>query len=277
MLDLLKLQGPVGREYELNDGGELWRFVVISKDEQDTGADKVRRFIFQNNHGIRVLQVVGDSGIAFTPEGECRAATLIETIMSLHEKYVLLWGYTGHPGPGRDINQIINDWIDDDANNRSSRCFANIVDLGTRRALQDAHCRRPVKPAGVRNFILVTDGADFGDDIISSDSVTDHLLVFEGGIQSFNQLVNCMLSGCRVGVVEGLRDRNCSDGSRFSASTLIRLLKESGNQNKECVKNEYMATVRPLNDVQRGSFDKAWRRLISLSSIPFDLIEIISS
>ena len=144
-----------------NDSGcKVW---ALSKNADfDRYRSDLLKFIKIDFPGSRIIQVVGDS-TPFSQEGSRRAKEYLRSRFESNDRPVFLWGYTGHRGPGTDINQIMNELIDEDPDSRSPRCFANIVDLGTARALKEWACRIPMKPSTRRNFIIVTGDANFGD------------------------------------------------------------------------------------------------------------------
>lgn len=60
------------------------------------------------------------------------------------------------------------------------KALANVVDLHTVTALTEWKCNAA---SCVKNFYIVYGGAVFGDDVISSDYITDYAYCFEGGVQ----------------------------------------------------------------------------------------------
>jgi len=215
------------------------------------------------------VQVVGDSTPPFSAEGTVSAEQEVNRILSGLTMNVL-WGFTGSldaKDGGKDVNQIVNDWIDADPDFRSKLCYANIVDKGTIDALTSYGCLCPTSPARVRNFILMTGGADFGDDVILSDGLTDHLVLLEGGIQSFRQAVNCVLRGCEITAICGIRRQEIRN--RFSATRLLQVLIAKQPDDSEAltqVKNDYLS-AHQLTEMQSPSFEAAWASLSSSDAL----------
>jgi hypothetical protein len=153
---------------------------------------------------------------------------------------------------------VVNDWIDEDAPKRSKFCYANMVECGSLRAITELHSLCPRSSLERLNVILMTRGADFGDDIELTDSLTDRLFVLEGGVQSFIQAVNCLVRGCMVTLLGGLRREEVS--SRFSASVCLRKL--SVVPTESCFE-QYMRSCF-LSDAQIRTLHKAFSRLMEM-------------
>lgn len=206
--------------------GENWLIFTLERDEtRQIPIPEIRKWIVgDEDSDASIVQVVGDSAAPFSKEGTLEAeAKLFEFFETLEGRFRLLWGFTGQRGSDgeKDANQIVNDWIDAEAECRSRIAYANIVDVDTIRVLKNGRCMCPIKRTSQRNFIAVCGGATFGDDMKVSDALTDHLLVLEGGSQSFAQAINVLKRGGKVSVKEGLR-RGCG----FSAASTLRRIKE---------------------------------------------------
>lgn len=156
--------------------------------------------------GTEILQVIGDC-IPFSRRGTERARGILASILEQLEKsdQLLLWGYTGSKkddGRRLDINHLLNDWIDArDA--RGNRVLANVLDVDTPRALTEWNCHGAQT---AKNFYLVYGGAKFGEEIVSSDSITDKACCFDGGIQSFRQMMNLLMREVPIQCYYGLRN-----------------------------------------------------------------------
>jgi hypothetical protein len=221
--------------------------------------DDLLSFVRGDRDSSQIVQIVGDC-YPFNVPAALGVEEMLRARLKTDEESLFLWGFTGCPPPGRDLNQIVNDLIDEDPEVRWPRCFANVVDFGTMRALTDWGCRTPIRPARQKVFILVTGNADFGDDMDVSDGITDELLVFEGGLQCFMQIVNCLERGCEIKVLSDLR--NLDEAPRFSASRLVLLLLNRGDVPPKTVKDDYLNSLAVhLSSKDIEKFNTAWECL----------------
>jgi hypothetical protein len=93
-----------------------------------------------------------------------------------------------------------------------------------------------------------------------SDGITDELLVFEGGLQCFMQIVNCLERGCEIKVLSDLR--NLDEAPRFSASRLVLLLLNRGDVPPKTVKDDYLDSLAlHLSSKDIEKFNTAWECL----------------
>lgn len=228
---LLNGQKPASTEIsqDVIVGNETWRIYSISLEHSKSfQSGSLQEWInFRTNSEGVVVQIVGDSASPFDSGGTKIAEEKLKAFFAkLGCDFKVLWGLTGQRGPdgGKDVNQIVNDWIDEDPESRSKIAFANIVDADTIRALKESACTFPKKEASIRNFIAVCGGAKFGDDIPISDSLTDHLIVMEGGYQSLTQALNVLEKGGVVSILKGLRSREKS--ANFSAAATLERIGE---------------------------------------------------
>ena len=248
-----------------------WSIFSLPKQKQHfQDYNEFRRDLFECS-GLKtgvIIQIIGDSSPPFSSEGTIAAQVILNRLLNPIGSFLLLWGFTGCidlVDGGLDTNQLVNTWIDEDPQIRSQNCFANIVDDGTMRALTEYHSSCPIGAANKRNIILVTGSADFGDDIETSDNLTDHLVVFEGGIQSFTQLVNCFIRRCRITIITGLRRPGVSN--RFSASGfLVHLIHRSSNQSINDVMSAYLS-IHSISDSQLPMFTAALNQLAESSDL----------
>jgi hypothetical protein len=235
-----------------------WNVICVPKqDESLFEPSHLKSILHHNNPGSRICQIIGDSA-SLSERGAARVSGIVRDIYDSNSTNIILWGFTGSDSACRDVNQVINELIDEDPSTRWSRSYACIVEKDTIQALKTSKFTCPLKSARTKNFILVTGDAHFGDDTFVSDSITDHLYVFEGGIQSFEQTVNCLRCKCFVTMMDRLRDP--ARTSHFSAASLFRRLIHG--KSFVDVKDEYMATLRePLTPTQASRFQKAWELL----------------
>lgn len=153
----------------------------------------------------KIIQIIGDC-TPFSTTGTCKAREAISSILE-DPNQLLLWGYTGSQkdnGQRLDINQLLNEWVDS-CDTRSSRVLANILDVDTIKALTEWNC---LGAKTTKNFYLVYGGAKFGEDIDSSDFITDQACCFDGGIQSFRQMTNLLMRSTSIRCYYGLRTSN---------------------------------------------------------------------
>ena len=226
--------------------------ILIEKSSQKLVDVPLLRKIIPGLEGRCVLQVVGDSARAFSVLGTTYANKTVAALLA-DDNNMILWGFTGFPestSAQKDINQIVNDWIDADPDRRGPRCIASIVDADTFRALTEWGCLCPTQTGSLRNLLVVTGGARFGDDIYISDALTDHLVVFEGGMQSFEQIVECLEMGRRVSVLTNLREEQTL--RTFSAAQAMKLLMHSEVDALNQTVINYMETLQePLKSPER--------------------------
>lgn len=191
-------------------------FAVNKCRQKDMDFSEVRKGILTHLQlpvGTQIMQIIGDC-IPFSPIGTCKAREAISSILA-DPNQLLIWGYTGSQkdnGQRLDINQLLNEWIDS-CDTRSNRVLANVLDIDTVKALTEWNC---LGSKTAKNFYLVYGGAKFGDDIESSDFITDQACCFEGGIQSFRQMINLLMRGVFIQCYYGLRKRN--DPANFDSN-----------------------------------------------------------
>lgn len=177
------------------------------------------------NEDTQILQVIGDC-IPFSSQGTQRAKEILSRILE-QPNQLLLWGYTGSQrdnGKRLDINQILNTWVDA-SSGRGNTVLANILDIDTPKALKEWNC---LGSENAKNFYLVNGGAKFGEDIISSDFLTDKSCCFEGGIQSFRQIVDLLARDISIQCYYGLREEgNRVQDTYFSAVQFLKFMREN--------------------------------------------------
>jgi len=214
--------------YDVEQVRESWSVFAIACDTKSTPPTREMRDWIEGaekKRGIRIVQVVGDSAFPFDREQTIVAEQRLHAFLEKQGDFRLLWGFTGKRGDdgGKDVNQIVNDWIDAEPEARSRVCFANIVDEDSVNVLKNETCMCPLKQVSRRNFIALCGGARFGDDMCVSDPLTDDLVVIEGGRQSFEQAVSILKQGGKVHIMSGLRRES---EERFSAAAALRKMRD---------------------------------------------------
>ncbi|MGL4348072.1 MAG: hypothetical protein ACRCSV_01240 [Chlamydiales bacterium] len=171
----------------------------------------------------KILQVIGDC-IPFSKLGTERAKDILPPILEKPNQ-LLLWGYTGSQkdhGRRLDINQILNTWVDESPL-RGNQVLANVLDIDTPRALKEWNC---LGSETTKNFYLVNGDATFGEDIASSDFLTDKACCFDGGIQSFRQMMNLLMRDIDIQCYHGFREKkNVVQNTYFSAVEFIKFIR----------------------------------------------------
>lgn len=209
-------------------------FSVHKEVQEKINFNSVRSEILSHlklTEDTNILQVIGDC-LPFSRRGTERVKEILPLILE-QPNQLLLWGYTGSEkdnGRRLDINQIVNIWVDS-SDIRGNRVLANVLDLDTPRALIEWNC---LGAETAKNFYLVHGGAKFGEDIISSDSITDKACCFDGGIQSFRQMGNLLMRDVTIQCYYGLRnekDHNlnpsvASENKYFSAVEFMKFIKD---------------------------------------------------
>ena len=167
----------------------------------------------------QILQVIGDC-IPFSSTGTMLAKNILSSILE-QSNQLLLWGYTGSErdnGTRLDINQILNTWVDASPM-RGNQVLANVLDVDTPKALREWNC---LGSETVKNFYLVNGEAKFGEDIKSSDFLTDKACCFDGGIQSFRQMANLLMRDINIQWYYGFRDET----TYFSAVEFMKFISD---------------------------------------------------
>lgn len=204
-------------------------FAIHKHEQKNLDFDAVRREILVRLElpvNTKVTQVIGNC-IPYSPSGTCKITNIITSVLKDPNR-LLLWGYTGctkNRGDQCDINMILNLWVDSCVTH-SCRSLASIVDRDTHLALTEWGC---VGAANVKNMYLVYGDVEFGDDVFSSDFITDEAYCFEGGVQCFRQLINLLTRNVHVKCHFGLRD----SAVYFSASEFMEWLQRNVRRRKE--------------------------------------------
>lgn len=265
-----------------------YRFIGIHKDQQTSLLEHCLKYkayrplhtFVMKTLGLPThtptLQVIGDSAL-FSVTGTKTAKVFLETILKKHPGLVL-WGYTGNIDRSTntaDTNQLVSQWLDSDPR-RYKRALANVVDFHTVKAVEEWKCSIPFDNL---NFYMVYGHAEFGDDVISSDVLTDRAVVLEGGIQSFLQMVNMLSFKVKMQCLYNIRGRVARiDGKNkkfFSASEFCHILFKntvgkslSKEQVEKCLENYLMDHVlfdvkKPDASTKQKLFDLAWNKFIN--------------
>lgn len=245
----------------------------------------LKDYIFKHlelNRQTKILQVIGDSAV-FSPAATKTAQEYLERFLNADESLVL-WGYTGHVNKdtgAKDTNQLVNDWLDANSD-RPKRTLANIVDFHTPQAIESWNSSILTSN---RNFYMVYGDAKFGDDIISSDLITDSAVVLEGGIQTFRQMMNLLLFDLQIHCIYNIRNKikpvvsSFQYEGFFSATEFLDLLAQYiktrtfqgfkiAEKDMEEFKNNYLRThflfdpKKPDASTKQNLFDAAWRLFI---------------
>lgn len=175
-----------------------------------------------------IYEVVGDSA-PYSLEGTKRTKEFLKETIPLQS--LVLYGYTGHfrDTGARCVNASVSDFIMEE--NRPT--MGNLVGFHTPAALEKWGCSGP----DLNHYFVVygdnescrEHGTVFGDDVTSSDYIADHLLLCEGGIQSFRQACNFLLLERSVTAISDLRSektRAVEGVKYFAASEFLAYVKE---------------------------------------------------
>lgn len=264
-------------------------FFGVHKDQQHKlDFKEVRSHILKSlnlSPDTKIVQVVGDSG-NFSVNGTKCGKLFLEK--HLKDEYLIQWGFTekGRKGDSvHAINQLVTNFLDDKPS-RYRHSLANVVDFHTPKAIQDWGCSTTKSNL---HYYLVYGDACFGDDMVSSDALTDIAFFIEGGIQSLGQLFNFLSKGIEIYGVYNLRGYHNPDCFNqqmgkyldyFSVGEFIDLLKaeidRKNDLNKEQIeqfKNDYLNPStgkkrylfnpsRPDAPTKQAIWDKAWAKFI---------------
>jgi len=218
------------------------------------------------NPEAQIIQVIGDSA-PFSPTGTFRALHFLKHHLSSHD--AILYGYTGYmvTDGTRCVNAAVTDVVLE--KNLQKNTIGNLVGFHTKEALNRWGCTGPA----LQNYIVVygdnetcrEQGTVFGDDIVTSDFLTDHFLVLEGGAQTFAQICNALFLGRKITILtDGLRSPSRShapDGTPyFSAAKFLddctKFFKLNGDKP---LQNWYLSYFGPgkcyLSDPKKPDFD----------------------
>jgi hypothetical protein len=236
-----------------------------------------------------IVQVIGDC-TRFSVQGTAIAREFLKNRIT--PDCLVFWGHAGlKGGETADVNQIVNDWLEE-CPSRFKRAIANIVDFHSLKAITEWGCT--FTPEN-KNFFLVYGNALYGDDIISSDHLTDIGLALEGGVQTFRQIVDLLSREKVVYGIYGLRGNANPDFwdektgrylSIFSAVEFLNILKcnlDLKNKNKvidlgllenflrDYLRGRLLFDARnPAAKTKEALFYDAWRKF-SLESLWYKL------
>ena len=256
--------------------------MVKDQDGQENINDTVKRYAEIKAHILQkmglqpnfpVLQVVGDSA-AFSLQGTQKAMKFLQQHLSSHS--AIAYGYTGHFGSDgtQCVNAAVSTYIIQ--NGLVGQTIGNLVGFHTPTALDSWGCSGPT----LNHYLLVygkdesrrETGTVFGDDITTSDFLSDQLIMLEGGIQSFRQACNFLLLERPIIALTGLRGEKTrfaltEDGQSknyFTAPEFLEFMKNKVKDGKEETTpsdeilngwyDEYLHT-RLLSDPKRGDYD----------------------
>jgi hypothetical protein len=228
----------------------------------------------------KVVQIIGDSA-AFSQEGTERAKAFLTT--RLDPQTIALYGYTGHAEA--DGTRCTNAAVSDIMKERLQCAVGNLVGFHTPLAMKNWGCTGPA----LNHYIVVYGddescrerGTVFGDDVTTSDYLSDRLLVLDGGAQTFRQVCNALLLKQKIEVLSGLRSAergnqiDIVDGAStttpyFAASKFLQdlaaLQSPSEEQLQEFCRNYFGQgkcyvgnPKKPDFDTKQGLFNEAWK------------------
>lgn len=242
--------------------GPETNIVALRKDTLD----------YFSSDNARIVQIIGDC-VMFG----AKQCVFIKNVVSdlIEPSDIIEWGLTGKYQYEHRFD--VNNFVDNLIYGLSLRSIANVVDRHTPMAINDWRLQCSV----INNFFTVyrnkiVNTALFGDDVAITDGLCDVLICVEGGIQSFLQIVNCLIDNKKCYVISGLRSEN--GAKYFSAADFIeRMLK---SDNVLATKNSYFAE-KELCDKTKGDactkqalFDKAWDKFI-LHQVRSKLNEVV--
>ena len=210
----------------------------------------------------KILQIVGDSATIFSEHACDILENAIDGILHREKADVLIYGLTGK---GRlnegDVNYVVSKWLDADPADRAPFTWGVVTDTGTSFAVKHAEYSFT---ENCKNFIVITGDATFGDEINVTDSITDVLLVAEGGVQTFSQIVNVMSRpGTVIYAYDSLRS---PDNCRFSAAQFLRYLQQHTHEDSASRLNlldDFCSKLDPLPTHQKDQLEHTWSIFLS--------------
>jgi hypothetical protein len=245
------LQGTRGLDYFERDG---FRYFGVEKDGQNfLDFVEVKKTILQKlgmSADTPIVQVVGDSDW-FTEAGALFAKNYVFKDLNANKNALVLYGFTGHRSqePEKyDVNGIVNEWMSQDSE-RADRVLANIVDSATVGVIEKYKCDVSLEN---KNFYLVHGDANFGDDVLSSDMITDKVICLEGGIQSLRQVINCIHGDAPATCLYNLRD---PQKNMLSAAGFLKTFVDYANEMNLDVKDLTNGQVAMIIDQYKKERD----------------------
>lgn len=230
------------------------------------------------------VQIIGDCSV-YSQQGTALAERYLAKLNPVETNSIVLYGFTGNKeNKGEqqllDVNQLVNEWIITQQIN-SERIIANIVDYHTPLAIKEWNCSFSSE---VNNFYLVytqnEPHAKFGDDVISSDNLSDSMICFDGGIQAILQLCNGKKNRLPLYLIDNLRDltdaKNLDPTTHLpylsAAEFLLYIIDEATsdiNPSKEKIEdiiNQYLLTHSLYNLARNDAETKGnlWQQAINL-------------
>lgn len=205
------IPGSRGLEFCAVDGRN---FFGAKKDQQRALDFKLIKAEILQRLGLppntTILQLVGDSS-RYSAEATLHCKDFLDKTLD-PKQHLVLWGFTGKGQKGsgmHDVNQLVNNWLEEDPS-RFQSALANVVDFHSVMAITNPNWKCTIAE-GNRNYYLVYPDAKFGDDVHSSDYLTDAAICLEGGVQSFRQVVNFISRNICVKGLYNLRGPNNPD------------------------------------------------------------------
>ena len=238
------------------------RVLVIPKrligDIRPEEISQLIRKLMRIDH-LRVMQIVGDSACSFSPTSAAKISQSIENMRRDENVSMILYGLTGKRASDDcvDINHITNSWLDSDPVQRSRHICGVVTDVGTYDSVSldgygfSLNCN---------HFIVVNGGATFGDDILLTDPITDVLLLFEGGIQSFAQAINVLRNPNSI--IHAYVDLRSPDApQRFSAARFLQFLVQ--HEPSPDLLDRFCSKYSPVSESQQNLLQSAWSTFLA--------------
>ncbi len=182
----------------------------------------------------KITQIVGDSQ-SFSKDGCTIAIRHLET--AFRTGTLVLYGYTASRDL-RDTNGLVTTVLREEG--LLNQAIGNIVDqsLGIISRRPSAY---PQLLCYISVFAPFGKKTEFGDDIPTSDAITDKFILLEGGVISFSQICNALRYEKSILAITGLRDETSSN--YFSAAHFLIHLKEKVSSASRSVINDDLLTA----------------------------------
>ena len=223
----------------------------------DTDIAKLKETIASS--GQRIVQIVGDC-VPYPTDAADICLSCINLILKPDD--ILEYGVTGSKKEDGscDINQIVSDLIDA----YEYDAIGNLVDYHSLMAIEKWNCTYSKM---CNKYTLYRDNghAKFGDDVKVTDGLCDMLICADGGIQSFCQIINCLMQNKPVYCMSGLRSEE--NNKYFSAAGFLLDLKNKKDilgAEMDVLFSKYMEDKilfnksRPDADTKESLFKAAW-------------------
>lgn len=229
----------------------------------------------------KIIQFVGDCDL-YKEEYIVAIKNFVDRVLEKYNDIIIEWGFTGKESfksNQYDINCIVGEIID----RENIPSIGSLVNYHSVKAIEEWGCSH-ARNCKLFTLVYSDKGALFGDDCDLTDMLCDILVVVDGGIQSFNQIVNCLIDDKQIHVLYGARDTEKERDYDVDTKTFIKYFNAGEflsifsdiNESKQSLNKKninqilsYYLEERELYDKRKGDantkdklFDHAWNKFV---------------